>query len=200
MMKKTILLFVAAFFVMATYAQDPAKFGLKAGLNLSRLSLSNDVKTDFRTGFHFGGLSHIHLTPSFSLQPEVYFSTQGAEYEAGNNDMVEKLSYINIPVLFQYNFANGFRLQGGPQLGVLVDSEFEMNGVETNTSSDNYNNVDFSIPVGLSYLGYSGFGIDLRYNIGISNVYENNAVKAKNQVIQIGAFYLFDHRHKAKSR
>lgn len=190
---------VATFLFAATYAQDPAKFGLKGGLNLSRLSFSNS-SSDFRTGFHFGGLAHIHLTPSFSLQPEIYFSTQGAEYESGNNDVEEKLSYINIPLLLQYNFANGFRLQAGPQLGVLVDSEVEVNGVETNTSSNNYNNVDFSVPIGVSYLGYSGFGVDARFNLGLSNVYENNAVKARNQVIQLGVFYLFDHRHKAKSR
>jgi hypothetical protein len=199
MMKKIILMSAAFTLIVVAHAQDPAKFGLKGGLNLSRLDFNNS-NSDFRTGFHFGGLAHIHLTPSFSLQPELYFSTQGGEYEMGNNDTEEKLSYINIPVLLQYNFANGFRLQAGPQLGILVDSEVEVNGVEVNTSSNNYNNVDFSIPLGLSYLGYSGFGVDARFNLGISNVYENNNVKAKNQVIQLGVFYLFDHRHKAKSR
>jgi hypothetical protein len=111
------------------------------------------------------------------------------------------LSYINVPVLLQYNFANGFRLQGGPQIGFLVGVSDKVNDVELNQySTDNFKTVDFSIPLGLSYLGYSGLGIDTRYNIGLTNVNEATPPTAKNGVFQVGIFYLFDHHHKAKSR
>ncbi len=182
--------------------QEAPKFGLKGGLNLSNLNYSNNTDSDWRPGFHLGGLAHIHLTPSFSLQPEIYYSGQGANNLpwVGNQRMDLGLHYVNVPVLMQYNFANGFRLQGGPQVGFLVGVSDKVNDVEQNQlTTGSFKTVDFSIPLGLSYLGTSGFGIDTRFNIGLTRVRDVPIHMAKNQVFQFGAFYLFDHRHKAKT-
>lgn len=176
----------------ALFAQQP-KFGLKAGLNMATLTNSGG---DLKAGFHGGGLAHIHITPAFSLQPEIVYSNQGSK---GSSDSKLNLNYINVPVLLQYNFDNGFRLQGGPQIGFLLNAKSKFGDLETDVS-DNYKSIDFSIPVGLSYLGYSGFGVDARYNIGITNVVENSATNYRNSVLQFGVFYLFDHHHKAKSK
>lgn len=197
-MKRLMFVLLGVSLLFSVHAQPP-KFGIKAGLNLSKLGYSNNVEADWKTGFHAGLLSHIHVTPAFSLQPEVYYSDQGAEFENGNNTTEINLGYVNIPVLFQYNFNNGFRLQGGPQLGILVSDEVEVNGVQVN-SNPGYQNIDFSLPIGVSYLSYSGFGVDARYNIGLSDITDGDAIKVRNNVIQLGLFYLFDHRHKAKSR
>jgi len=51
--------------------------------------------------------------------------------------------------------------------------------------------------LGFSYLGYSGFGADARYNIGVTNVVKNSSTNYRNSVLQFGVFYLFDHHHKA---
>lgn len=185
---------------LAVAAQEKPKWGLKGGLNISKLNFDDGTNSNWRTGFHLGALSHIHLSPSFSLQPELYYSSQGGKFPEGNNTMDLNLSYINLPVLFQYNFNNGFRLQGGPQVGFLVGVDDEINNVDQNIyNSNNLNSVDVSLPLGISYLGYSGFGIDARYNIGLTDVFES-AREAKNNVFQVGVFYLFDHRHKTKSR
>lgn len=200
---KKINAFVLTFLVsFAVVAQDAPKFGLKGGLNVSTLNYDNNTDADWRTGFHLGGLAHIHLTPSFSLQPEVYYSSQGAKLPYNASDKLNlNLSYINVPFLLQYNFANGFRLQGGPQIGFLVGVSDKVNDTELNIrNTDDYKAVDISVPLGLSYLGYSGFGVDTRFNIGLTNVNKTDLGKAKNSVFQIGVFYLFDHQHKAKSR
>ena len=182
-------------------AQDAPKFGLKGGLNVAKLSYSNNTDADWRTGFHLGGLAHVHLTPSFSLQPEVYYSSQGAKIPWSNNRTMNlNLSYVNVPVLLQYNFANGFRLQGGPQIGFLAGVSDKINDEEQNVlSTDNFKSIDVSVPLGLSYLGFSGFGVDARYNIGLTNVQQATPPTAKNAIFQVGVFYLFDHRHKAKT-
>jgi hypothetical protein len=194
-----VLAMLLSFFVMA---QEPPKYGLKGGLNVYKLDYSNNADTDWRTGFHLGGLAHIHLTPSFSLQPEVYYSSQGTKQPNpfGGGTLNLNLSYINVPLLLQYNFANGFRLQGGPQVGFLVGVSDKVNDVELNRlSTDNFKSVDVSIPLGVSYLGFSGLGMDVRYNIGLTNVLKATPPTATNQGLQIGAFFLFDHRHKAKT-
>lgn len=191
-MKKVSLLALVVVAGTTLYAQPP-KFGLKAGLNLSTVT---NTDSDLKPGFHGGGLVHIHVTPAFSLQPEVVYSNQGTKYSSDNKLV---LNYVNIPVLLQYNFDNGFRLQGGPQLGILTEAKNKVGSVEVDVS-DAFKSIDFSIPLGVSYLSYSGFGVDARYNLGITNVSENSSTNYRNSVIQLGVFYLLDHRHKAKSK
>jgi hypothetical protein len=201
-MKKMNAFVVLLCLGLVAAAQDDPKFGLKGGLNVSTLNYNDNTDAEWKTGFHLGGLAHIHLTPSFSLQPEVYYSSQGAKLPLQNNNTMRlNLSYINVPLLLQYNFANGFRLQGGPQVGFLAGVSDKVNDVElNNVSTANYKAVDVSLPLGLSYLGLSGFGVDTRYNIGLTNINKAANPTAKNGVFQVGVFYLFDHRHKAKSR
>lgn len=199
-MKKVNALVVVMLLGMVAMAQDEPKFGLKGGLNVAKLAFGNNTDADWRTGFHLGGLSHIHLTPSFSLQPEVYYSSQGTKIPNSGRQMNLNLSYINVPVLLQYNFANGFRLQGGPQVGFLVGVSDKVNDEELNLySTADFKSIDVAIPLGISYLGYSGLGADVRYNIGLTNVMQATTPTTRNNVFQIGAFYLFDHRHKAKT-
>lgn len=191
-MKRILLCAATLLASILTKAQDP-KYGLKAGLNLSTVAGSGG---DLKAGFHGGALAHIHLTSAFSLQPEVMYSTQGTKSNANSKLL---LNYINVPLLLQYNFDNGFRLQGGPQVGFLIEAKNKVGDVETDVSNT-YKTVDFSVPLGFSYLGYSGFGVDARYNIGISNISDVSGITRRNSVIQIGVFYLFDHHHKSKSR
>ena len=200
-MKKIHLLLLFVLASTALFAQDP-KFGLKGGINLSKLT-NDPLDPDFRLGFHAGLLAHIHITPAFSLQPEAVYSSQGAKYPdlVNGEDLNLKLNYINIPLLLQYNFNNGFRLQGGPQVGFLTGVADKVGDVELNSvSSDNYKTIDFSVPVGVSYLSDSGLGVDARYNIGVTNVVEGSTRNIRNSVFQFGLFYLFDHTHKARSK
>jgi hypothetical protein len=117
----------------------------------------------------------------------VVYSTQGAEYNNGKL----KLNYINVPVLGQYMFGSGFRLQTGPQLGILASSEFESGNTETDV--ENYSKLDFSWSFGASYIGRMGVGIDARYNLGLTDVVKNNPNDFHNRVWQVGLFYQFLH-------
>ena len=199
-----ISLIALSLFVSSTtlFAQD-LNFGVKAGINVATLGNYPYDGTDWRIGWHAGLLSHIHVTPAFSLQPEIVYSSQGAKlsnYINNEEDLNLKLNYVNIPILLQYNFNNGFRLQGGPQVGFLTGvadkvGDNELNSVGTN----DFNSIDFSIPLGVSYLAHSGLGADARYNIGITNTVKNSATKIRNSVFQFGVFYLLNHNHKTKT-
>ncbi len=181
------------------FAQN-AKWGLKAGLNVSTLTDEND-ELGSKVGFHAGVLSHIHLAPQWALQPEVVFSSQGAKYTISDGEHKLGLSYVNIPLQVQYMFNNGFRLQTGPQVGFLVDVNDKLNDTETgNFTSDDFKTVDFAWSAGLGYLTYSGLGIDARYNFGLNNILDAGSANRKNNVFQVGLFYMFDNAHKAKSR
>lgn len=195
-MKKFSLFLTAIFLSSALLAQTQAKIGLKAGLNVANFNLEEDEANDARLGLHAGLLAHIHLAPQWALQPEVVYSGQGTEL--GDNKF--KLDYINVPLMIQYMFDNGFRLQAGPQLGFLLNAKIENNGSDFENTED-YKKTDVGIGAGVGYLSYSGFGIDARYNFGLSNINDfDPSNKITNRVFQIGVFYMFDSQHKAKSR
>lgn len=183
-MKKIFLCALTVFLVNMAFSQPHTEFGLKGGVNFANLDDDANGNTDARTGFHAGALAHIHLSNSFAVQPEVVFSTQGAEYENGKL----KLNYINIPVLAQYMFGNGFRLQTGPQLGILTTSEFESGDTETDV--DNLKNADIGWAFGASYITKMRWGIDARYNLGFTDISKANA-DVNNRVWQVGVFYQF---------
>lgn len=180
-----------------------AEFGLKGGLNISTLN-NNAVGASWnsRLGVHAGGLVHIHLSPEWAIQPEVLYSGQGAKYTINQGEEHNlNLDYINIPLMVQYMFDNGFRLQTGPQLGFLINVKDKLNGQQTNFfTSQDFKSTDVAWSFGLGYLTYSGFGVDGRYNLGLTNINKNGTNTLKNNALQIGVFYMLDNNHKAKSR
>lgn len=200
---KKISLFSFIMLMAATlFAQGNAEFGLKGGLNIASLKIDNvnNDAIDARTSFHIGGLAHIHLAPEWAIQPEFVYSGQGMKQDFGNNDYEYKLGYINIPVMLQYMFNNGFRLEAGPQLGILVNAKQEdVNGVDVDVKDD-YKTADVGLGFGLSYLTYSGIGFGARYNLGLTDINDFGVNEIKNRVGHISIFYMFDNRHKAKSR
>jgi hypothetical protein len=179
------LLFFIAISISSLAQRRTAELGIKAGVNIA--NFDDDIYTrDSRVGFHGGILIHVPVKPKLAIQPEIVYSQQGAEFTSGK----QKLDYINIPFLFQYLFANGFRLQTGPQIGVLVNSEFESNnGLEVD-NENNYKKTDGAWVIGFSFISSSRLGVDARYNIGLSDIAKGNG-DVMNRVWQIGMFYQF---------
>ncbi|HYF32939.1 MAG TPA: porin family protein [Chitinophagaceae bacterium] len=185
-MRKMFLITVSLlFFFNVVFSQTPVQFGLKAGINVSALK-TNDQLSDHRSGYYVGGLAHIHLSRQFALQPEVFYSSQGAEYNSASKT---KLNYINVPVLGQYMFGNGVRLQTGPQVGFITTAKSTGAGEEAIVKSS-MKDTDFSWIIGASYLSPLRLGIDARYNLGIRDVSKNNA-DMRNRLWQVGLFYQF---------
>jgi hypothetical protein len=189
-MKRIILLAVVAVVAHAAYAQN-VQFGVKAGVNLANFNEDISPNSNSKAGLNIGALAHIHLTKNWAVQPEAVYSMQGAEYSNSNTKI--KVNYVNIPVLAQYMFANGFRLQTGPQLGILTNSKVEYNGAVEVNSDNNYKSTDFGWSFGAGYLTKAGFGLDARYNLGISDISKTDPSDLKNRVWQFGVFYQFRH-------
>lgn len=196
-MKQFFVLFLSLAVAQTIMAQRGATthFGIKGGVNIANIKIQNAADGDARVRFHAGGLAHIHISPHFALQPELMFSAQGRQETINGVKFKTNLSYINMPVLAQYMTGSGFRLQTGPQIGVLVDAETGIDGSEVNVDG-NYDRFDLSWAVGASYLTKTGLGFDARYNVGLNNINDVNNVRMKNRVWQIGLFYQFMHTHR----
>ena len=186
---------IASLLMIGSVSAQSVNFGIKGGLNVYNVSVDDESEYDSKTGLHVGFLGHIHLNKQWALQPELLYSAQGAKFTSNGIESKLKLDYINVPILFQYMFDNGFRLEAGPQVGFLVGAKTEANDVSVDVK-DQLKGVDFSLGLGLGYIHVpSGFGVDARYNLGLSNISEDDDNKSMNRGFQLGIFYQFQHRN-----
>ena len=124
-----------------------------------------------------------------ALQPEVNYSMQGAKYpELGK----EKISYVNVPVLLQYMFDGGAKLETGPQIGFVTSAKLERFSGGTFDVKQQFENADVSWVIGLGYMTNAGLGVDARYNLGLMNIVNDAQHNVKNRVWQFGLFYQFN--------
>jgi len=122
-MKKIIFLFAALAGSFAMQAQG-IHFGVKAGANFANFSGDTDeLNTEGITNFHAGAVLELNLVPTFSVQAEGLFSSQGAKYKdaiEGSKDI--NLDYIAVPVMAKfYILPDRFSVMAGPQFSFLVN-------------------------------------------------------------------------------
>jgi len=160
--------------------------GIKVGFNVASLNVEDGVDYNSIVSAHAGGLVHIHVSPHFAVQPELFLSGQGGE--RGNEKV--RLIYFNLPVLFQYLVGNGFRLHTGPQLGILLSGKQKIGNVEYDIK-DILNTAEFGWEFGAGYqFPGSGLGMDARYTVGITDITEGSS-DIQNRVFAVGLFYQF---------
>ncbi|MGG9970885.1 porin family protein [Ferruginibacter sp. SUN002] len=185
---------IAAILMTGQANAQHVNIGIKGGLNLYNINNSNGLKYDMKAGAHIGLMGHIHLNKMLAFQPELVYSMQGAKYTTGGMDTKINLGYVNVPLLVQYMFDNGFRLEAGPQVGYLVSANTKRDGIKSDIKDD-LNGIDFALGLGVGYVHPStGFGVDARYNLGLNNINDNSTVKSMNRGLQVGVFYLFNHK------
>ena len=183
-MKRISLLGILLFVMGGAIAQTPhVEFGLKAGLNLSKF---NQPNMDNIAGFNAGAFAHVHLSRHFALQPEVVYSQQGSKLA---NNETQRVNYVNIPVLGQYMFGGGLRLQTGPQIGLRTNATIK-NGNHESANDNAYTGADVAWSFGAGFLSPVGLGVDARYNLGITDITKSSS-DIKNRVFQVGLFYQF---------
>ena len=192
---KHILFTTIAFLLLTGAVQSQhINIGIKGGLNSYTILGDNNTSYNSKLSYNVGLLGHIHINSSFAVQPEIVYSVQGTAYKIGGVDINLNLNYINIPFNFQYMFDNGFRLQAGPQLGILTSANLVTGDIVTDLKA-NYKSTDIGVTVGMSYVKPdTGFGIDIRYNHGLTSINSNDAINSYNRGVQFTLFFLFRHR------
>jgi len=182
-MKKLCIAVIAIFFAGSINAQS-LKFGAKAGMNVATIN-GGELNVDSRIGFHVGVVSEIEINNKFSIQPELMYSSQGAEEDI----VLLKLDYLLLPILAKYYITNGFSIEAGPQFSFLVHDEIELDNGNQSVFDTDSENFDLSASFGLGYQLKSSLFFQVRYNIGITPIEENPDVF--NGVFQLSAGYQF---------
>ena len=194
-MKKIILVLV----VLTTtfYASDAQiRFGLKAGASFYNFGGDDaeDLDMDSKISFNAGGMVNIPISETFSFNPEVIFNGEGAKMEEGDDRANFNLGYINIPLLLQFNSTSGFYAEFGPQVGFLMSAKYDykIGGIEGDEDiKESFKGTNFSVALGAGYRMSNGFGIGARYNLGLSNIADEDDADLKTRGFQVGVSFLF---------
>ncbi|MBW1296079.1 porin family protein [Aquimarina litoralis] len=182
-MNKTILLIFALLIGGFTINAQESKYGIRIGANLSSIS-SDDITGDLdksRIGVVVGFLADFRLTNKLRLQPEFQYSGQG------NKDRDLRVNYLQLPVLLKYNITDIFNVQLGPQAGVKI-WEWEDN----QAGVTDFGTFDFAAVVGIGANITDNFFVDLRYALGLSNVFDEDAglsIDGTSRNIQLSVGY-----------
>ncbi|PKH68082.1 PorT family protein [Flavobacterium sp. ALD4] len=180
-MKKTILAAVVLLAMSTSVQAQLVKFGIKGGLNYSNYS-GSDMQFDAITSYHAGLVAEIKLVDSFSIQPELLYSTQGATYKNAVEEFRNELGYLAIPVMAKIYLNRAVSLELGPQASFLLSERNNFDVKDANT-------FDFAANAGLGLKITKSFFIEGRYSLGLTDVSTN--AQTKNSVVQVSAGFLF---------
>lgn len=170
--------FQMSFSQMST-SDSSLKFGFKGGVNFSNLYTDNVDDNNVLTGFNAGIFAKFELTESLAIQPELLYTTKGAELKY-NNAFVNgtstfRMNYVEVPVLLVVNLTNNFNIHAGPYFAYLVDGKATNDAkgtlfdIENNLKNEDYNKFDTGLSVGVGFdTDQIGFGV--RYNYGLQKV------------------------------
>jgi len=157
------------------------------------------------TGFQGGIGVDLPVSPMFSVQPELLFIQKGGKNisEIDEDNRLEQriyYNYIEVPVMAKLKFygedsGSGFYFLAGPFAGLALGGRYTEDrtilGVHTERNADfNFENKDEDdfqkrLDWGVSFGGgvqFSHVFLDLRYNLGINNLLDEDASNANDNV------------------
>lgn len=187
-MKKVILLSFAFFAISANVEAQSVRFGIKGGINYANQEGTNITVTPSNydseaiTSYHAGLVAEVKLLNGFAIQPELLYSTQGANYKNGVNEFRNELGYLSIPVLAKIYLSKSISLELGPQASFLLSER---------------NNVDFKNAETFEFAAVGGLGLNVtknlfiqaRYGLGLTEASQNADIK--NSTFQVSAGIMF---------
>jgi len=188
---KTKFLFLSATILFSFASMAQFHIGAKAGANISKVE-GKSFNDQFKYGYHLGGFMEIPISKKLTIQPEVLFNQYSTVLDSSYKNIYDgvfssqngtniKLNYLSIPILLEYKMASFFRLQAGPQFGILIDQDRNL----LQNGGDAFRRGDLSMLAGAE-IQIMKLRITGRYAIGLSNINDiDNQDKWTNQGFQL---------------
>ena len=151
------------------------QFGLKGGANFSNIK-DIDLKSSSRSGYLVGVWARMGGA-GMHFQPELYLTSKGAELS--NNGKVDRMDFttLDLPLLLGTRVGLGpiaGRIQVGPVISFVMDkNDSFLENISAVGDFKDYKNQTISLTAGVG-LDISKLRADLRYEHGVSDVFENN--------------------------
>ena len=180
-MKKVFsVLMVAVALMMAAPAQAQLiKFGVKGGLNMTKLD-AEGLKSDNSTGFFIGPMAEITL-------PIVGLGVDGAVMFSQRGKDEFKQQGIEIPVNLKFSFGLGSML--GAYVAAGPDFFYNFKDLKVEGGEAKKAQVALNLGAGVKLLRKLQVG--LNYQIPMGNSFEIENVDIKNKTWQVSLAYMF---------
>lgn len=172
--------------IFTTQVNAQLTYGVKAGLNFTNFGFNfampaDEIDTQFRPGFHLGGIISYSLSDAMGIESGLAISTKGFNYnhkdEIGSGATVSgydrsTITYLVIPVHVIYNI-DKFQISTGPYIGFGLsgkrkfDFTIEDGGPDREFGEEKY---VFLSEVGPNDLGNNEIaikGLDFGWDIGV---------------------------------
>mgnify|MGYP002521587357 CR=1 FL=1 len=204
-MKKVIALVVLAAAMTLTAQAQGIKFGVKGGLNITKMTFSKDiVSSDNKTGFFVGPSLKLSLPLGFGADIAALYDERSADVtgvssstsyivSAASTETIKQKS-IQIPLNLRYNIGLGSMaavyLAAGPQFGFPVsDKVYDTKFGEYRLKDAN---LSINFGAGLTLMGHLELGVTYNLAAGKSGEFKDwNDVDTHNNAWQISAAYYF---------
>lgn len=209
-MKKVLLFFVlVAMSVVSVNAQDNLKWGVMAGMNVSKYTITG---FDSRIGFHAGVKAELGLSQEASgayMDFAALLTLKGAKIDGGSIASIKfNPYYLEVPVHVGYKYAvnDDFALFGnvGPYIAVglfgkakaKVDGNIaDLGELGTNSASedifgdDGLKRFDFGLGLKAGVEFSKKYQLAISYDFGLVEVAKDLGIKNRNLMISLG--YMF---------
>lgn len=194
-MKKLLsTLMVIACLALAIPAQAQIKFGVKAGLNVSKLHLSKEtLSSDNRAGFFVGPTAEFTLPLlGLGIDGSVLYNQFGVDSEKGTSTKKSIEIPINLRWTVGFSSLVGAYVAVGPQFGFNVGDRWfdEVCEFKKNTTS-------FNVGAGLKLLGHLQVGATYNFalkdngKIHDDDIEDLATIGFKQNTWQVSVAYLF---------
>jgi hypothetical protein len=200
MNKCFIITLLLASFSMTAMAQldtqktfRPIDFGIRTGGNAFIWGGATDPDHNFnyREGMHAGIYGNMFISDRFSVEPGLYYSLKGTRFGLRPTSRAV-LHYIDLPVVVRYFVTDGFNVFAGPQVSFLVGSTMGGDFFDTTgRNPDDINTIDAGAVFGLMYKFHGGINVQLSYDLGLVNLFNDNLEGLYNRGFKLSLGYNF---------
>lgn len=169
-MKKLFIFFVMSIICLDVWSQSKlntqCKIGLKLGVGMHTVT-GYPVKTHLKPALMGGAWVQLKISKSWAMQAELYEIGKGAAGEnrdkSNYGDYFLRLSYFEVPILFQYNKKNTY-FEFGPSLAALINTgEYTDRGAfPFQTDLYPFSNKDLCFNLGTGFLFKEKWFVGLR--------------------------------------
>lgn len=189
-------------------ATENFHFTLDVGLNLS--SMPGVVSTTSATGFYYGLGGYVKINDNWAFTPEfkpvsprggkgfegAFSDTTGV---VGSSNTRLKLGYIDVPLQLHRRISDRFYVRAGPQISFLTSGKLSTTGdlvggdefTVTEDIKDDLEPIEFALPIDIGVVfskprGFKGIDLRLRYCMGLTEVFKDNAagISSTNSTFQ----------------
>lgn len=210
---KNIVLVALILVLGAGFLSAQTMYGARLGVNFANWGADDIEDNEAKIGFHLGGMMQRQMNENVIFQPELLYTMKGVKfsyedeyyydgyyYEYEVNQTVS-MNYIEVPMLFKYNMQmSNFMLQPyiGPSVGLLmsakIKTEVDMEGEEeseTTDIKDDCTSLELGAHLGVDAVLNEKYVFGLRYNYGLSNIWDGEGDDVFNRGFMITAGMLF---------